>query len=143
MDLAIIPRFITKKFFPDETNQIHANILFTSILVIVAIVFWQNNHVYWSAIPHLCIFQKILNVPCPGCGVTRSVFAIAGGDVSSAWKFNPAGLFLFIYFLAQIPLRITALKFNTLEAHISHIGRIGNKCIISILFLAWMLKLTQ
>ena len=57
--------------------------------------------------------------------------------------YNPAGLFLFIYFLAQIPLRIMALKFNTLEAHISHLVRIGNKAVIFVLFLAWIVRLTQ
>ncbi len=142
MEIAIIPRFIIKKFFPDEANQLHANVLVTSILIL-AIVFWQNNHVYLSSIPRFCVFQELLNVPCPGCGVTRSVSAIARGDISSAWEFNPAGLFLFIYFLAQVPLRIMALKFSTLRARISHLGRVGGKLAVSVLLLAWIIRLTQ
>ena len=80
MEIAIIPRFIIRRLFPEEINQIHANVLLTNILVIVLLVFWHNDYVYLSSIPHFCIFQKTMNIPCPGCGIIRSLFAIAGGE---------------------------------------------------------------
>jgi hypothetical protein len=142
MEIAIIPRFIIRRLFPEEINQIHANVLLTNILVIVLLVFWHNDYVYLSSIPHFCIFQKILNIPCPGCGVIRSLFAIAEGSILSAWKYNPAGLFLFFYFFAQIPLRIMALKSHTSKVNITKISQFGSKILISALFLVWIVKLT-
>ncbi len=143
MEIAIIPRFIARKFFGDEANQVHANVLVSSIIIILVILLWRNDCFHLPSIPHFCVVQETLNVPCPGCGVTRSVCAVAGGDISSALKFNPAGLFLSIYFLAQIPLRIVALKFGTCRAYVSRIARIGDKFVISVLFLAWIVRLAQ
>ncbi len=142
MEIAIIPRFIIRKFCSDQANQIHANVLLTSMLVIIVLAFWHNHYVYLSSIPHFCVFQGILNIPCPGCGITRSIFAIAEGNIISAWKSNPAGLFLFFYFIAQIPLRIIALTFHTLQGQISQMSRLGSKIVISVLFLVWIVRLT-
>jgi hypothetical protein len=142
MEIAIIPHFIIRKLFSEEINQIHANVLLTNILIIVLLVFWHNYNAYLSSIPHFCIFQKILNIPCPGCGIIRSLFAIAGGSILSGWKYNPAGLFLFFYFLAQIPLRILALKSHTSKVKITEISQFGSKILISALFLVWIVKLT-
>jgi hypothetical protein len=142
MVIAIIPRFIIKRLFLDEINQIHANVLLSNILVIVLLVFWHNECVYVSSIPHFCIFQKILSIPCPGCGIIRSLFAIAGGNILSAWKYNPAGLFLFFYFLVQIPLRIMALKSHTPKVNITEMSQLGSKILISALFLVWIVRLT-
>jgi hypothetical protein len=142
MELAIIPRFIMRKFF-DETHQIHANVLMTSMLVVVVLVF---GHIYFtqlSSVPHFCICQKVLNVPCPGCGVTRSMVAIAEGNILSAWKSNPAGLFLVFYLVAQIPLRIMALKFRTLQGRVSQMSRLGSMIAVSILLLVWIARLAQ
>jgi hypothetical protein len=143
MEIAIIPCFIIRRLFTDEINQIHANVLLSNILAIVLLVFWHNECVYVTSIPHFCIFQKILNIPCPGCGIIRSLFAIAGGSILSAWKYNPAGFFLFFYFLAQIPLRILALKSHTSKVNITEMSQLGSKVFISALFLVWVVRLTQ
>lgn len=41
-----------------------------------------------------CIFADLTGLPCPGCGMTRSLTAWLRGDVSSALRFHPLSPFL-------------------------------------------------
>ncbi len=37
----------------------------------------------------LCLFHRLTGLPCPGCGMTRGVLALLGGDVRAALAFHP------------------------------------------------------
>ncbi|MBI2213207.1 MAG: DUF2752 domain-containing protein [Acidobacteria bacterium] len=37
----------------------------------------------------ICLFRHWTGVPCPGCGVTRSIAALVRGDVSRAFHLHP------------------------------------------------------
>lgn len=43
----------------------------------------------------ICTFRNLFDLPCPGCGVTRSLRATAHGDLASALDFNPFGPLFF------------------------------------------------
>lgn len=36
-----------------------------------------------------CPFRLVTDIPCPGCGMTRSSIALARGDFAAAWKHHP------------------------------------------------------
>ncbi|HPK00502.1 MAG TPA: DUF2752 domain-containing protein, partial [Candidatus Hydrogenedentes bacterium] len=65
----------------------------------------------------LCWFRFLTGLPCPGCGLTRSVFAIGGGNFAAAWQSNPFGYVVYgvlvVLFLspllARVAPRLTAL----------------------------------
>jgi len=141
VEIAIIPNFIIRAFFHDDKSQIRANILMTNILIITVLIFFRNHYVHLLSLPHFCVFHKLFNVPCPGCGVAQSILSIVKGDISFAWRSNPAGLFLFFYIVAQIPLSIIALTIRSAKNHISYISRFGSKIVIIVLFLVWILRL--
>jgi len=42
----------------------------------------------------VCPFRLITGIPCPGCGMTRSFFAITQGDFLNAACLNPFSFFL-------------------------------------------------
>ena len=51
-----------------------------------------------------CIFHKITNLECPGCGVTRMIMSLVRLDFASAFAYNPflliTGPFLIAYLVA-------------------------------------------
>ena len=42
-------------------------------------------------LPSLCPFRNLVGLPCPGCGITRSVVCAAHGHWREAVAFHPAG----------------------------------------------------
>ncbi len=54
-----------------------------------------------TRLPSMCLFQRVWEIPCPGCGITRSLCALARGDLLLALNFNPAGFVVFPAFVLQ------------------------------------------
>lgn len=49
-------------------------------------------HAHSSDAGTLCLFKATTGVPCPSCGVTRSVLLLLQGNVSEAIWTNPLGI---------------------------------------------------
>jgi hypothetical protein len=47
----------------------------------------------------MCWFYSTFQLPCPGCGLTRSVTHIAHLDWTAAWRYNPFGFAAYGFFL--------------------------------------------
>ncbi|MDP4204480.1 MAG: DUF2752 domain-containing protein [Bacteroidota bacterium] len=52
-----------------------------------------------------CIFKDITGIPCPSCGVTRTILTLSKGQVWEALQINPLGILLGV-FLLLFPLWI-------------------------------------
>lgn len=59
------------------------------------------GHIPFGKLPPLCYFYLCTHLPCPTCGMTRSVSAIARLEFVRAWTYNPLG-FLFVGMLALV-----------------------------------------
>ena len=109
MDFAIIPRILLAKLERDAERRIHLNVLLSTILVVIVSFFLlQYKHVL-EFVPHFCVAQAVFGIPCPGCGMTRSVLAFLAGDVGRAWSMNPTGPVLCVVTAFQVPLRCLVL----------------------------------
>lgn len=53
-----------------------------------------------AAGPPLCPFRALTGLPCPGCGLTRSLVALAHGDLAASLFFHPLGLLLALALVA-------------------------------------------
>ena len=62
-----------------------------------------------QSLPPICTFQRLFQMDCPGCGMTRSFISLAKGDMICAWHHNPTAFLLFPIVVAQIPYRIVQL----------------------------------
>lgn len=56
-------------------------------------------------LPDICWFHRTTGLPCPGCGMTRSVACLLQGDLHEALRLHPLG-----------PLVLMALVFLTVAA---------------------------
>jgi hypothetical protein len=55
--------------------------------------------------PHItvCPIKKVTGLPCPSCGSTRAVVALAEGDIKKSFFENPFGAFLASFILLGPP----------------------------------------
>ena len=49
-------------------------------------------------------------MPCPGCGITTSLLALARGDVQASWSANPAGLGVAALLAGQAVVAAVAMR---------------------------------
>lgn len=63
----------------------------------------------WGSLPTICSLRRVVGMPCPGCGLTRSFISLAHGRIGAAWNYNPVGLLLFALVAIQIPYRLLQL----------------------------------
>lgn len=63
------------------------------------------------ALPPLCLFRLVTGLPCPGCGITRSVVDLVHGDLAASLHHHPFGFVALFLIAAQIPYR-TAVMFH-------------------------------
>lgn len=55
-----------------------------------------------------CLFRLSTGLPCPGCGMTRSLIALWHGDLLTSFRYHPLGPPLFLFcalLLAALLLR--------------------------------------
>lgn len=38
---------------------------------------------------NLCIYKRLLGIPCPGCGMTRAYYGLFHGDIHAAFFYHP------------------------------------------------------
>jgi hypothetical protein len=57
-----------------------------------------------------CLFRELTGLPCPGCGITTSVLALARGDVEASWSANPAGFGVAALLLGQAVVALVAMR---------------------------------
>lgn len=69
-------------------------------------LFWLYYNLQHVNAPTLCFIKNITGIPCPSCGVTRSILALFKGNILEAIWINPLGLIVMI-FLLMLPVWVT------------------------------------
>lgn len=65
--------------------------------------------------PLICVFRRLTALPCPLCGMTRALCAMAKGELAAAVSFNalsPLVFALMIAMIAAAALRLAGLEFR-------------------------------
>lgn len=71
-----------------------------------------------GCIHYSCIFKRVFDIRCPGCGLTRSFDCILSLDMVSAIRYNILGISLFIIlivFSIMFILDIVKNRFTTIN----------------------------
>ena len=133
MEIDICPRWVLSKFGISEPTQHHVALLVSTLLTLTLLPLAIH-------IPHFCLMQKVLGIPCPGCGICHSIMAIIHLKPVMAWDANPAGIgvaFVFCFQLVARPVAILAPRTGVLVSQASH--HISNVVLGSLLFV-WIFR---
>jgi hypothetical protein len=79
------------------------------ILLTIGSYVWVGYHLLHThdqSFGTLCLFKRVTGIPCPSCGVTRSVLFLFQGDITTALWINPIGI-LAALLLVVTPIWIT------------------------------------
>lgn len=57
--------------------------------------------------PVVCIHEKITGEPCFSCGLSHSFSLIIRGRINEAYSWNSYGMTVFLFFVAQLAMRIS------------------------------------
>jgi hypothetical protein len=131
MEIDICPRWILARLRIPEEGQHHVALLVSALLTLALLPLVIH-------IPHFCLMQKVLGIPCPGCGISHSMMALLRLKLGIAWQANPAGVgvaSVFCFQLVARPIAITAPRTGALVSQVSH--HLSNVALGSLL-LVWV-----
>ena len=141
MEIAFIPKWLLGYWIKSDENQYDLNILLSNIVIILVFLVFKNQViVFLNFFPHYCLFDKLIGIECPVCGITRSLCEISEGDIKSANAFNSNGIIVAFFFAIQVPLRLFALINSKKGYLVKFISKTISNMIIIILLLTWLLK---
>ena len=134
MEVALIPQFILRKLSHDADRRTHLNILISTLLILLLANFIRH-------IPHFCLFEMVLKIPCPGCGIMTSIRRILVMDFTGSLHANPIGVLIVLFYGLQIPLQIYAIVKPVYRRNIIRISHVFSYFILTGLLLFWIIKL--
>jgi len=85
-----------------------------------------------------CLFRRFLGIPCPGCGFTRSVLALAHGQFTHSFFFHPA---IIPGVLLAIATLVLALVLPDNDPRWDRFTRFALNSFGVVLVLVWSLRL--
>ena len=93
------------KIRPGEKSYLIINIIFAGVLLLIFAYsgfFSPEKDNY----PVTCIHEMLTGEPCISCGLSHSFSLIVRGRIAEAYKWNSYGMRIFLFFAAQLILRI-------------------------------------
>ena len=83
---------------------------FAPPLLLLAFLLPPPDGAHIAGIPSLCAFHNLTGLPCPGCGITRSVVCCAHGLWHAALAYHPLGPPVFVGLITVALARLLRLR---------------------------------
>jgi hypothetical protein len=96
-----------------------------------------------------CPSKMLTGVPCPVCGITRSVANVVRGRIVEGFRYHPLGPFLVFMVLISIPVSIWVLvtpdivDTESMREQNKNLSKIITWIIIALIVIAWMITLLR
>ena len=68
----------------------------------------EGNGTSLAGLPSLCTFHNVTGLPCPGCGITRSLVCCAHGLIGQAFRFHPLGPLVFLVLIGMTLMSVVS-----------------------------------
>ena len=94
-----------------------------------------------AGIPSICPFKNVTGIPCPGCGLTRSVVLFAHGDWSHSIAFHPLGPIIYLCFWLVLIMGVFWLRRKP-PAISQRWLLIGGSTFAASLLILWIVRLS-
>lgn len=97
-----------------------------------------------TAMPDICMFRAYTGLPCPGCGLTRSLIAVTQGRIGLSFSYHRLGFITLLYVLLQFVLNLGYILIPKKRAVLSRCLKIIHRGIIvlaALFALNWILTL--
>jgi len=134
MEINVCPQWLLAKLKVPPRAQIHVALLLSSLLALTI-------PPVLTRVPHFCLMQRVLGIPCPGCGVLHSLMAVLQLNFDAAWRSNPAGIALALFLVLQICGRILALASVLNGKVLARVSHAGQGAVIAMLLAVWFARL--
>jgi hypothetical protein len=95
-------------------------------------------------LPIICTFRSLTGIPCPGCGLLRSMVYAMHGEVKKSLAHHRLGLITLVYVGLQFLFRLAVLLFPMLAIRFSRFDSYLNRGVIllALLFgINWLVTL--
>ena len=71
------------------------------LVILILLGYYFLNIYFHFSIP--CMFYKLTNLYCPGCGITRMLFSLIKLDFYQSFRYNPlVFILLFVYLIFKM-----------------------------------------
>lgn len=133
VEIHLIPISWLRRAGVPETALLHVSVLVSTMLTLLLIPLLRF-------VPHVCLAEWLFHVPCPGCGVTTGLLAIAKLDVAGSCRANPAALLVAALLIFQLLARPVALLRPRVGATVAAVSRRLSQVVVLTLFAVWIAR---
>ena len=92
-------------------------------------------HIGGSALPNVCLFRQTSGLPCPGCGLTRSLVSAVHADWAGSSTHHRMGILVLGYLMLQSLARLAWLGLPRLRESIAVACRALDFSLVPLLLL--------
>lgn len=140
MQITLIPTSAFKRYGPFGIDARHVNVLVSGTILIL-LFSWHDGLRYITGLPHICLFEYVLGIPCPGCDITAALVKLAGLDVYGSLLTQPCAVVLVVTFFGQLIVSAAHVSQHLdLNAANKSARALGN-VFVSVLLLFWFYRL--
>ena len=130
----------------------YAALLCASILVLCSVLSIDQGQVAVGSragsvrLPCVCLFKSITGQDCPFCGLTRSLVSIGHRDFRNGWRYNRAGLLVYLLIcyqlIASLALVLKGRRAGSSRARRPMTAR-AYYALSAILLVTWIIRLME
>ncbi len=122
-------------------SRIKKVISFNFIIIVIFFGYYFLNTRYDFKIK--CPFYTLTNLYCPGCGITRCLFALIKLDFKSAFSYNPLIFIMIPFFLIYYLYLVYIYIFDKKNNIINKIPKCASYILLTIAILFAILRNTE
>lgn len=141
MEIYLLPpwlfNWIGSRGLSDPGLRIHLGYFLSNVLVVALL---PLAHL----VPHFCLMQAVVGIPCPGCGITHSLLLVMSLHFRDSVTANPAALVVAATMVFQLVGRSLAILCERASPFVTRASRwLGQASVFSLLtvWVATLIKL--